>query len=182
MTSKRFRLAHFAGIALILSVGLIAGAGCKKKADGETPETAAGKKLSDMVARATEGKAEIDFQSGQIKVKTAEGDAYITSGGGTWPADMPEDIRQFRGGTIQGSTNSDTPAGKNWMIVFRLVEPESVPAYVKDLENDGWKVIVSSQIDKGIFTQLQKERVIIQLTHMGEEKSLALNVVHSRAD
>lgn len=182
MMSKRFDLAKSVGLVLVLAVGLIAGTGCKKKTKDEAGEQAAEKKISDMVTRATGGQAQIDFKSGQIKVKTPEGDAYITSGGGTWPADLPEDITQFKGGAIQGSTNSDSPTGKTWTIVFKLVEPEAVAAYIKDLESDGWRVVVTSTVEQGAFTQLQKERLFIQLTYMENDKSLAMNVIHSKND
>jgi len=60
-----------------------------------------------------------------------------------------------------------------------LSSPKPSAAYIKDLENDGWRVVVTSTVEQGAFTQLQKERLFIQLTYMETDKSLAMNVIHS---
>lgn len=180
MTLSR-RFAKSAGLVLLLAAALIAGAGCKKKSPEKSAEQAAQSKISDMVSRATGGKAEIDFKTGQMKVKTPEGDAFIT-GGGNWPGDLPEEIVQFKGGTIQGSTNTDSPTGKTWTVIFKSVEPEAVAAYIEDLKTNGWKAVVTSEIEQGTFTQLQLERLFIQLTHMTGEKSLAINIIRQQKD
>ena len=169
-------------LILLLAVGLIAVPSCKKKSSDQNVRADEEKRISDMVSRATEGKADIDFKSGQIKVKTPEGDAYITSGGGTWPGDLPEEIPQFAGGAIQGSTNSDTPTGRSWTVIFKSVEKASLLAYIKDLTDNGWKKAVEYEVPNGTFTQLQLERLFIQLTYMTEEKSLAMNIIRSKAD
>ncbi len=41
---------------------------------------------------------------------------------------------------------------------------------------------MTSTVEQGAFTQLQKERLFIQLTYMENEKSLAMNVIHSKND
>jgi len=181
MNMRSVRLVKSIGLVLLLAVGLIAGTGCKKKAPNEALKQESEKRISDMVSRASGGKAEIDFKTGQMKVKTPEGEAYVTSTG-SWPGDLPEDIPVFRGGSIQSSTNSETPTGKNWTIMFRLVDEDALAGYIKDLETDGWKIVVSSQVEQGKFTQLQKERYFIQLTFTEGDKNLAMNVIHQKND
>lgn len=182
MTFHRFPVQKSAALILLLVVGLIAVPGCKKKSSEQTARTDEEKRISDMVSRATEGKADIDFKTGQIKVKTPEGDAYLASGGGTWPGDLPEEIPQFMGAPIQNSTNSDSPTGRSWTVIFKSVEPLALTAYIKDLTGNGWKTVVTSEVPNGTFTQLQRERLFIQLTYMTDEKSLVMNVIRSKAD
>lgn len=175
-------IVKFVGLIVVLAVGLIFTAGCKKKADGETAQQAAEKKLSDMVAQATEGKAQVDLQSGRINVKTPDGSGTITLGGGGWPADIPEDIARFRPGSIRGTSNSDSPGGKNWIIVVDGVEPGDVEAYVQELKDDGWPVAMTSDVPQGKFTQLQKARIILQLTYAAEEKVLTIGILRTQID
>lgn len=179
MISNKNRGLKSAGLILLLSAGLVLTAACGKK----TPsEKASEKMISDMVAKATGGKADIDFKSGQITVKTPEGDAVITSGGGSWPADLPEDIARFKAGSILASTNSQTPNGRTWMVIFDGAGADEVAAYIEDLKGDGWSVVMSSDVPQGTFTQLQKENFFIQVTHTADENKLALNVILQKND
>ena len=168
------------GILLPLAAGLVfLAAACGKKAPAEK---AAEKSVSDMVSRATGGKAEIDFKTGRMKVKTADGDAVITSGGGTWPGDLPEEFPQFRAGAIVSSSNSHTPQENSWLVIFREVEAEAVASYLEDLKSDGWNVQFSSDTSDGSVTQLTVENLIIQLTYLPEQKAMDLGLRVKKSD
>jgi len=177
MKSSRYEHPKILGFVLLLIAGLVFAAACGKKTPSE--KTSEGI-ISEMVAKATEGKAEIDFKSGQITVKTPEGDAVITSGGGNWPADLPEDITRFVAGPILTSTNSKSPTGRTWMVIFGAAEADEVAAYIEDLKSDGWSAVVSSDVPQGTFTQLQKENFFIQLSYTTDEKKLAMNVIQQK--
>jgi hypothetical protein len=177
MKSSRHENPKTVGLVLLLIAGWIVLGACGKKAPSEKANE---KIISDMVAKVTEGKTEIDFKSGQIKVKTPAGDAVITSGGGNWPADLPEDITRFVAGSIVTSTNSQLPTGRTWTVIFRAAEAEAVAAYIEDLKSDGWSAVVSSDVPQGTFTQLQKENFFIQLTYTTDEKTLTMNVIQQK--
>ena len=174
MNTNRRLWPRILGLVLILAAGLIVIAACGKKTPAE--KTTEGM-ISEMVQKATEGKADIDFKSGQITVKTPDGNAVITSGGGTWPADLPEDITRFKAGSILTSTNTQTPNGRTWTVVFGGAGAEEAAAYIGDLKGDGWNVVMTSDVPGGTFTQLQKENYFIQLTYTANERNLAMNVI-----
>ncbi|MBN1939150.1 MAG: hypothetical protein JW843_06165 [Candidatus Aminicenantes bacterium] len=182
MNIHRCGVAKSVGAILVLAAGLVIGTGCKSKTAEETAEQAAEKKLSDMVAQATEGNAQVDLKSGRIDIKTPDGGGTITLGGGVWPADIPEEISRFRPGSIRGTSNSETPMGKSWIIVIDGVEAADVDAYIEELKNDGWTQAIASDLPQGKFTQLQMERRAVQLTYAADEKTLTLTILPIQID
>lgn len=174
MNSKR---ALF-GFVLLLAAGLLFLSGCGKKTPGER---AGELSVSKMIEKATGGKAEIDFKTGQMKIKTAEGDAVIT-GGGTWPGDLPEEFPQFRAGAIVSSSNSTTDQGKSWLVIFRDVEADAVAAYIEDLKNNGWNVQFTSDMPNGSVSQLSIENMIVQMTYFPEQKTMNLGIQVKKGD
>jgi hypothetical protein len=95
------------GWVVLLVAGSLIAAACGRKAPAEK---ASEKMVSDMIAKATGGKADIDFKKGQINVKTEAGGGTITLGGGAWPADLPKSP-PFTAGAIRGTSNSDSGRG-----------------------------------------------------------------------
>jgi len=157
-------------LCLLLTAGLVAADACKAKRTEQTQESI----LKDMVAKATGGQAQVDLKKGEIRVKTAEGDAVITSGGGIWPANMPEEIPQFKAGSIIQSTNQQQGGQNGWMVIFQGVEEEAVGAYVEDLKNNGWNVDMSTDSPGGKMIQCTVEKYLIDLAYATEPKTLTV--------
>jgi hypothetical protein len=172
MKSKR----SICGLVLLLAAGLLVVAACGRK----TPSEKAGEKmLSDMLSKATGSKTQVDLRKGEIKVKTADGDAVITSGGGTWPANLPEEIPQFRAGAILQSTNHQRENGTSWMVMYRDVEADALDAYIEDLKSDGWTVMLTTETGNGKYTQLQTGHFMMTVTYTADEKAASLSIVES---
>ncbi|MHB8055866.1 MAG: hypothetical protein ACYDH3_11530 [Candidatus Aminicenantales bacterium] len=172
MTAQRMKRANGIVLCLLLAAGLIAAGACKAKQAEQTQE----KILSDMLSKATRGQAQVDLGKGEIRVKTAEGDAVITSGG-TWPANMPEEVRQFKAGSIIQSTNQTSEGRNNWMVIFQRVEPADADAYIEDLKGDGWTIEMTTDTPRGKMVQCRMEKYLIDLTYTTEQKTMALTVV-----
>lgn len=163
------------GCVLFLAAGLILSAvACGKKAPAEK---AGEKMLSDMLSKATGSKTQVDLHKGEIKVKTAEGDTVITSGGGTWPANLPEEIPQFRAGAIVQSATQQREGGNGWSVMYRDVEPEAIEAYIEDLKNNGWTVQATTDTGHGTYTQIQLGNYMMTISYAKEDKAASLMIV-----
>jgi hypothetical protein len=173
MTAQRIKSAKEIVLCLLLAAGLVVSGACKAKQTEQTNE----KILSDMVSKATGGQAQVDLGKGEIRVKTAEGDAVITSGGGTWPANMPEEVPQFKAGAIIQSTNQTSEGRNNWMVIFQRVEADAADAYIEDLKNDGWTVEMTTDTPRGKMVQCKMEKYLLDITYTTEQKTMALTVV-----
>jgi hypothetical protein len=166
------------GLSLFLVVGLVFLGACKK-----TPsEKASEKILENYLSKATGGKADIDIKKGEIRVKTAEGETVLMGGGGVWPIDLPEDVVKFDAGTIKGVTNSKQDKIDSWMVVIEKVEEDAVTKYVDDLKGEGWNVLVATSMPNGTYTQIEKNKINITLSHSRNDKVLGLNILRSKED
>ncbi|MDD8009657.1 MAG: hypothetical protein GYA74_02880 [Acidobacteria bacterium] len=170
---------RFPGLVPLLAVLVFFVPACGKKTPAGKDEA---KGISDLVSKASAGRAEIDFQKGQLTVKTPGGSAVLTSGGGSWPADLPEDLAPFRAGSIRNSTNSQSPEGTTWTVTFAGAGAEDVAAYIEDLKGDGWSLIMESEVPQGAFTRLERENMVIQLTFMSGDGALIMNILRRRGD
>ena len=176
MSSIRVHAGSVVGLSLLLIAGIALLGACKK-----TPtEKASEKILSDMMSKATGGKAQVDLKKGEIRVKTPDGESVIVGGSTTWPIDLPEDIRKFDEGTIKGATKSERPEGSTWVIIIEGVVEKELTGYVDELKGDGWNVLISTAMEVGTYTQLQKDKWMITLSFNKDEKTLGLNVVHQK--
>jgi len=178
MTTPRIGNMKAIVLGLFLAAGLVVVGACKAKPADQTQESI----LKDMVAKATEGKADIDFKNGKITVKTPEGESVITSGGGTWPGDMPEEITRFEAGSISNSTNSHVSTTDTWNVYYRDVEADAVTAYIDDLKNNGWNVVLTSETPRGSLTHLQMEKLQIQLIYAPNKKTLIFIVIRDKTE
>jgi hypothetical protein len=178
MTPRRSH-GRLPGLVPFLAVLVFFVPACGKKTPAGKDEA---KGISGLVSRATEGRTDIDFQKGRITVHAPGGSAVLTSGGGSWPADLPEDLPPFRAGSIRNSTNSQSTEGTTWTVTFGGAGAEDVAAYIEDLKGDGWSLVLESDVPQGAFTSLERENMVIQLTFMSEDGALIMNILRRRGD
>jgi hypothetical protein len=159
------------GTVVLVAFGLMFTAACK------------GKSLSEKIAekaieRATGGKAQVDANSGSLKIKTKEGEVEYGAAS-KWPSDIPEDVPKFEAGKFQSSTRMSVDNGTSWIMGIGDVEGDAVTAYVQALKDAGWNEGFSSTSDKTYHFQSQKDEYGIVLIYDKEGKQLAYTFSHT---
>jgi hypothetical protein len=173
--SKPFRSRGLFLFTLVLAAALLVPGACKKMSSEKANEKTAEKMMSNILSKATGKKTDVDLSKGQIKVKTEEGDAIISSGSGVWPEDLPEGTIKFEGGTIKGTTKSQLPNGTSWVVVIDQASEEEVAKYIEELKNDSWEIQMTTATEGGSYTQAKKGTLNVTISHSKGEKTVGLN-------
>lgn len=139
-------------ITTITVLGMLIGlmpAGCGKK-----PEE---KRLERAIEKQTGGKAKVNLAKDSIdmKIKTAEGEMTIASGGGAKiPKDFPKDVYVYKGASVTMSMT--LPDGHSVTLQTKDSVEKAVEAYKKQMEAQGWKQ--QAAVDMGETAMLSYEK------------------------
>lgn len=114
-------------VVLILIVGSFASALIARKVSQTISE--------EMIKAGTNGKIEIDTNSGAVKLKNDN--ESLEAGTAKWPPDLPENLPVFPAGKIVAAVKSggSTPV---WSVIIKNITKAQVDAYQQQLLSNGW--------------------------------------------
>ena len=172
MSMKGSKSLGLAALSLLLIFGLIGMAGCKKAG-----EKMAEKSIENAIEKASGGKAEVDLKSGNIKVKTAEGESSFSTSN-EWPNDLPEGVPQFKMGKVKGVTRHQAEGKKTWNVILESIEKGSVEKYTELLKSDGWTIGQTVSMGDGGMVQATKDKLMI-LAMFNQDKTVSLSITNN---
>lgn len=156
-----------AGVVLVGGGALVAG--CGKKAEEKVAEK--------MIERATGGQAEVDIKSGQVRIKTKEGEAVYTAEGSTWPEDLPGDVPRFAKGRLTGTNRVSQGDTQSWVMAFEDVERKHFDDFVADVRGAGWKIAMTTSVENSELVQATRgDDLSLVATYDGGAKGASLQV------
>jgi hypothetical protein len=159
-------------LVLALAAFLVLASACQK-----ANEKSAEKMIEKAMEKAGGGKADIDLSGGKISVKTDQGTADISVGGGKWPEDLPVDVPKFDGGKVTGVFKGAQGQGKSWTIAVTDVDEAAYGKYVEALKAAGYELAVNMTTADGAMTQAKKGTTVVVATYGKSGKSLGLSVM-----
>jgi hypothetical protein len=153
------------GTVVLVAFGLMFTAACK------------GKSLSEKIAekaieKATGGKAQVDANSGSLKVKTKEGEVEFGAAA-KWPADLPGDLPVFESGKFLSATKLNVENGQSWIMMIGEVDAAAVSDYVQVLKDSGWGEALTSDSETTSHFQATKDKYSAVLIYDKDGKNLA---------
>jgi hypothetical protein len=155
-----------AGLA-VLVLGLVVLPACKSR------EKAAEDMAEKAIEQATGGKAQVDLQSGSVKVKTDQGEV---SWGETaaWPDDLSSDVPKFTYGKITGIVRASEGGVKHWTLALAEMESDGLTKYINTLKSEGWSIVMDARSAEGgtVVAEKGKFNLTIGYSESGKAGSL----------
>jgi len=149
----------FLTLALLLSIAV--GAGCGgKKADEKLAEGM----MERTLQHATGGKADVDLQGGDVKIKTADGQVEIAKTN-DWPSDMFADVPRFTHGTVERVSKGQADGTQTFNVYLRDVEEGAFEKYQAEIQAAGWESQAMMQGGSGGMISAQKGKLALQFVY-----------------
>ena len=116
-----------------------------------------GEVTEKTIEKSTGGKAEVDLDKGEVRIKTEEGEVVMK---GELPEDMPEDIPVYPGATVAGSWQmEDEESGEGFTLSLETKDEVSkvVAFYKERLPEEGWKIKGEFREGETVLLTIEKE-------------------------
>jgi hypothetical protein len=169
MSMKIWKHLGVAALSVLLILGLIGMTGCKKAG-----ERFAEKSMENAIEKASGGKAEVDLKSGNVKVKTAEGETSFSTAH-EWPSDLPEGVPQFKMGKVKGVTRHQAEGKNVWNVILESIEPGAIEKYTELLKSGGWTIGQTMSMGEGGMIQATKDTLGL-IVMFNQDKTASLSV------
>jgi len=138
------------------------------------PEKAGEKIIENALENATGQKADVDLSKEKTVIETSAGRMEIDSKTTTWPAEIPDDVPEFKDGKIKAVTSSNMDNTTSWNIVYEEVADGFLEKYDAKLKEKGFETVLTKIGDKGGSIQAENEKYSVFL--MGGEGNLSLGI------
>ena len=155
-----------AGAVLVGGVALLAG--CGRKAEEKVAEK--------MIERASGGQADVDIQSGKVRIKTKDGEAEFTAEGSTWPGDLPGEVPKFEKGKLTGTNRVSQGDTESWILVFEDVERKHFGEFIGELKSAGWKIMMTTSSEDAEIVQAVRDDLTLMTTYDGGDRGASIQV------
>jgi hypothetical protein len=135
---------------------------------------AAEKTQEKLIEKSIGDNADVDIDDEKIVIKTDEGTFTTDATKHEWPAEIPNDVPEFRNGKIVIVNTQDMVEGQNWVVIFEDVTQEAIENYKKELEDNNFKINFTTTAGSGTHFAAEKGKIVVML--MGDEKGASISI------
>lgn len=157
------------GLTILALVFAICSVSCRRASE-KTGE----KLMEKAIENATGQKADVDFNKEKMVIETASGKIEADGLAKSWPAEIPDQIPEFKFGKIAGATTSLINNQKSWTIVFNELQEGFIDKYDALLKEKGFETVAMKMGENAGSISVDNEKYTIFL--MGGDGSLSLGV------
>jgi hypothetical protein len=153
---------------LIIGAILLSILGCGEKSE----EKAAEKIMEKAIESQMDGKAQVDIDGENIKIKTADGEMTVTAGkSAKLPSGFPEDVFLYEDADL----NSVMTMPQGYQLGFESKDAPSKisDAYLKEMTAEGWSKEMSMDMGNQMMLGFKKnERMVNVVTASNEDEKM----------
>jgi hypothetical protein len=157
------------GLIILALVFAICSVSCRRASE-KTGE----KMMEKAIENATGQKADVDLSREKAIIETPSGRIEADGLAKSWPAEIPDQIPEFRFGKITGVTTSLIDNQKTWTIVFDELQEGFIDKYDALLKEKGFETVTMKMGENAGSISVDNEKYTIFL--MGGDGSLSLGI------
>ena len=158
-------------IGAVIILALVSGnffTSCKCSRE-KTQETMMEKALEN----ASGEKTDVDINKDKVTIQGEKYKTEINNAGGKWSDEIPDDVPEFKYGTIKNSTVSEAEGTKTYGYFFTGVDKDVLDTYDAALKKNGFKTVKMTMDEGGTITA-EKGKIIV--TAVASEKGAHVSV------
>ena len=142
-------------LGLVAVLAAVVLTGCQPRLSWWGSEKVAEKVAEKTIEKSTGGKAKVDLDKGEVRIKTEEGEVVMK---GDLPENMPQDVPVYPGATVAGSWQVTEEEGGGLTLNLQTEdEVEKVVAFYKErLPEEGWEIKSEFQNEGAVVITVEK--------------------------
>lgn len=140
-------------ILALLTIAVMGVCNSCKKASEKTTEK--------IIEKSMGNDAEVDIDDEKVVIKTDEGtftsDATVKS----WPKEIPDDVPEFKEGTVVSFTTQEMDEANNWIVIFEDVPQTALQEYKDILKSKGFNINYTTMAQSGGHLAAEKDKLVV---------------------
>jgi hypothetical protein len=125
-----------------------------------TGKKAQEKMMEKALEQGSGENTDVDIQGDKVKIESGDQKAEINLSGKGWPEGIPDDVPEFKYGSINHTTSSEENGIKGWGVFYKEVKLDALDKYDAELKKNGFETMKMAMPKGGTITA-EKGKIIV---------------------